>query len=284
MGTGRRQLVGRAASAARITLALVVVGTSRPGVAKAQTPPTLPQRTTTLSGVVTNLNGVPVPRAEVLIAGIELKAISNDSGVFEFLAAPVGRVRLIARRIGFEAAEQRVTLEEGRHKQVDFELKGIAEQLDSVMIREAGSNGRMTDFWARRMVGVGAFITHADIERRHPQRPSDLLRTVAGVRVTNGETNFDHTTISMGRNTVLSRSGRSSGPTLANDCKVSYYVDGSVPSGTFHMDDMSALMVEAIEVYRGPSETPAKLRQRDTACGVIVIWTREPPSKPPALA
>ena len=239
-------------------------------------------KTSTVSGVVTNLNGVPIPRAEVLIANTELRAVSNDSGVYEFLFAPVGKQRLIARRIGFEPEEVRATLEDGRHKQVDFELKGVPELLDSVMIREAGGNGRMAAFWNRRLVGVGAFITHQDIERRRPQHPSDLLRTVMGVKVTMGESGFDKPTIMMGRNTVLSRSGRTAGPTLGNDCKVSYYVDGSyVPPGTFHMDDMSPMMIEAVEIYRGPSETPAALRQRDTSCGVIVIWTREPPSKAP---
>ena len=252
----------------------------------AQSPPAVPAptrdqaRTTTLSGVITNLNGFPVPRAEVFIAGIDMKATTNADGIYEFFSAPIGRIKIVARRLGYEPTEERVTLEEGRHKQVDFELKAIPELLDSVMVREAGGNGRMSDFWARRMTGVGAFITRADIERRRPQQPSDLLRTVTGVKVTMGESGFDRATISMGRNTVLSRSGRTAGPTLAADCKVSYYVDGSsVPGGTFHMDDMSSLLLEAIEVYRGPAETPAKLRQRDSACGVIMIWTREPPSK-----
>ena len=61
---------------------------------------------------------------------------------------------------------------------------------------------------------------------------------------------------------------------------MSYYVDGSwVPPGTFHMDDLSPLMLEAVEVYRGPSEIPVRFRQRETACGVIALWTREPPAK-----
>ena len=37
--------------------------------------------------------------------------------------------------------------------------------------------------------------------------------------------------------------------------------------------------IEAMEVYRGPAETPAKFRQREAACGLIVIWTREPPPR-----
>jgi hypothetical protein len=269
----------------RSVLAAVASASALAGAMNAQAAPAATAATTTLSGVVTNLNGVPIPRVEVVILGIDLRAVSNDSGVYEFLAAPVGRVRMVARRIGFEPEEGRATLEPGRHKQVDFEMKGIPEQLDSVMIREMGGNGRMADFWARRMNGVGAFITRADIERRHPHMSSDLLRTVTGVKVSMGENTFERANITMGRNTQLSRSGRNSGASLANDCKVSYYVDGSsVPGGTFHMDDMSPLAIEAVEVYRGPAETPARFRQRDTACGVIVIWTREPPPKPPAKA
>lgn len=241
-----------------------------------------PARMTTLSGNITNLNGIPLARAEVIIVGTGLRAIANDSGVYEFLAVPVGRIKIVARRIGFEPDEQRTTLELGKHKQVDFELKGLPELLDSVMVREAGGNGRMSDFWARRLVGVGAFLTHDDIERRRPMRSSDLLRTVTGVKVVQGESGFDKPAIIMGRNAVLTRGGRANQPQLANDCHVSYYVDGSwVPPGTFHMDDLSPLMLEAVEVYRGPAEIPVRFRQRETACGVIALWTREPPAKQP---
>ena len=283
MGTGIGRTVKRGAACW-----LAAAGVAQALVAQALVAQAQPVKVTTLSGVVTNPNGVAIARAELLIVNSELKVMSNDSGVYEFFAVPVGRIRLIARRIGFEPEEARVTLNEGMHKQVDFELTGVPELLDSVMVREAGGNGRMADFWARRMLGVGAFITRAEIERRRPQHPSDLLRTVVGVKVTMGDAGLDKPTISMGRNTLLSRSGRQTGTSLANDCKVSYYVDGSyVPPGTFHMDDMSALLLEAIEIYRGPAETPARLRQRDTACGVIVIWTREPPQKqskrPPAF-
>jgi hypothetical protein len=242
------------------------------------------QGRSTLSGVVTNLNGIGIRQAEVLIVGTEIRAVTNDSGVYEFFTLAPGRHKLVARRIGFEPEELRVTLEDGRHKQVDFELKGVPEQLDSVMIREAGGTGRMADFWARRMVGIGAFLTRQEIEKRRPQAASDLLRTVTGVKVIMGEGGFDRPVIYMGRNPVVSRN-RTGVQSLGGDCKITYYVDGHyVPSGTFHMDDLSPLLLEAVEVYRGPAETPARFRQRDTACGVIALWTREPPpraSKPP---
>ncbi len=243
------------------------------------------QDVTRLYGVVTNLNGVPIAHAEVIIDGTPYRATTNDSGVYRIEIAPIGRVHVIVRRVGFEPADERATLKAGAGLQLDFELKGLPELLDSVMVREAGGNGRMADFWARRLIGVGAFITREDIERRHPARSSDLLRMITGVRVVAGESGFDRPFITMGRNAVTANRASRTGITLGSDCRVAYYVDGSyVPAGTFHMDDISPLMLEAVEVYRGPAETPTKLRQRDTACGLIVIWTREPPPRQPPSA
>ena len=52
-----------------------------------------------------------------------------------------------------------------------------------------------------------------------------------------------------------------------------------LPGGREVLLDRGALMLEAVEVYRGPAEIPVRFRQRETACGVIALWTREPPSK-----
>jgi outer membrane receptor for ferrienterochelin and colicin len=35
--------------------------------------------------------------------------------------------------------------------------------------------------------------------------------------------------------------------------------------------------VEAIEVFRGPSEIPAQYNDNNSQCGVILIWTRKEP-------
>jgi hypothetical protein len=245
-----------------------------------QAPPAAKPRDGVLSGVVTNSIGVPIGKVEVAILNTDLRVITSDSGEYHFPAAPTGKVRVVARRIGFEPDERSVTLVSSTAKQLDFELKGIPELLDSVMVREAGGRGRLSDFWARRMVGNGAFITRDEIDRRRPHHSSDLLRTVTGVKVTMGESGFDRVLITMGRNPQLSAARGTT--SLASACRVSYYVDGSpAPGGTFHMDDISPLAVEAVEIYRGPAETPVRFRQRDSACGVIVIWTRDPSRRDP---
>jgi hypothetical protein len=58
-------------------------------------------------------------------------------------------------------------------------------------------------------------------------------------------------------------------------CAVSMYVDGQpYPNG--NVDDFPPLSIEGIEVYKSASEIPADFRTRDSMCGLIAIWTRDP--------
>jgi hypothetical protein len=262
------------------TLALVIALAISPAAAVAQKP-------AVLFGVVTNLNGVRIGGVEMTLASAAagtalsatpLRVVTNDSGEFIFDAPPTGKLRMTARRIGFKPQEKGFKLDAGASRQEDFELEGIPELLDSIHVTGKLGIGRMAEFWNRRAGGLGAFITRADIDRRKPYRPSDLLRTVSGVRVT-GDNALDRPEIQMGRTAVLPAT-RGGAAQLGGRCIVNYYVDGNwVSPGTFHIDDISPSSIEAIEVYRGPAEIPARFRQRETACGLIVIWTREPPPK-----
>ena len=236
------------------------------------------QKPVVLFGVVTNINGVRLAGAEVLVVGSALKVVTNDSGEFVFSDPPTGRVRLSARRFGFKPQEHGFKLDAGRSRQEDFQLEVNPEMLDSIKVIAPGGNGRMADFYSRRAAGNGAFITRADIDRRRPFRPSDMLRTISGVRVT-GDNAMDRPVIEMGRTAVKARPDRS-GAVLGAACQITYYIDGGyVAPGTFHLDDMPQGSIEAIEVFRGPAEIPPRFRHRETACGVISIWTREPPPR-----
>jgi len=86
-----------------------------------------------------------------------------------------------------------------------------------------------------------------------------------------------------GTRLVSGRSGISASPrgnlAASNACAMQYYVDGIfMTPGTFSVDEIVPVQLEALEIFRGPSEIPARFRQRDTGCGLVVIWTREPPA------
>jgi hypothetical protein len=57
-------------------------------------------------------------------------------------------------------------------------------------------------------------------------------------------------------------------------CNPLIWVDGQQAPG-LEIDDILASDIHAIEVYRGPSTTPAQFVMNGSApCGTIVVWTR----------
>ena len=249
----------------------MLLATAVASAAGAQKPPVL-------FGVVTNLNGVRLGGVELTVANTSLHAVTNDSGEYMFDQPPTGRVVVSAKRLGFKHQEKGFKLDLGATRKVNFELEAIPELLDSVLILGQGGTNRMAEFWARRAFGLGAFLTRSDIEHRASYRSSDLLRAIPGVRITS-DNGIDRPVIQMGRAGIMGAVRRGN-TGLAANCVVNYYVDGNwMPSNSFHIDDLSPTAIEAIEVYRGPAEIPAKFKQRETACGLLVIWTREPPPR-----
>ncbi|MHB1095014.1 MAG: carboxypeptidase-like regulatory domain-containing protein [Gemmatimonadaceae bacterium] len=231
---------------------------------------------TRIYGTVRNTSGVAVVGAEVWIDGTGHRTVSNDSGEFQIDRAPTGRVKVMVRRIGFRPDSKRIALQPGDARQVQFVLEGLLEELEAVLVTaQAQDGGRMQEFWARRMVGLGVFMTREEIERSHPSRTVDLFRGIVGVRVISN--NSGMTRLVSGRHSTPSMRGH---PSAAGACAMQFYVDGvSISPGSFSVDEVPPETLEAIEVYRGPSEIPTRFSQRDTACGLVVIWTREPPPR-----
>jgi outer membrane cobalamin receptor len=208
----------------------------------------------------------------VWIEGTTLRTVTSDSGEFQINGAPSGRVSVFVRRLGYFPRSKHVTLNPGDALQLTFFLDEMGEQLDSVLVSaQPVTSPRMMDFHERQAGGNGIFISREDIERRHFQRAVDIFRSVVGVRIV---------TDASGGNTRIV-SGRMNGPggrNASRSCAMQFYIDGAfISPGTFSIDEITPDQIEAIEIFRGPSEIPARFRQTDTACGLVIIWTREPP-------
>jgi hypothetical protein len=115
-------------------------------------------------------------------------------------------------------------------------------------------------FYERRRHGFGTFLDRADIERRRPSRTVDLLTGIAGVRI---QYNRD------GSRSVMMRSLGFRGA-----CRPRILLDG-IEVRWFNLDhDLSPHDVEAVEIYRGSVQTPARFGGTNSSCGVLVFWTR----------
>lgn len=220
------------------------------------------QSTGRLTGTVRDTSGVPVPSARVSSSG--LLTLTDTTGRFVLPGLPFGSLDVHVRRLGFEPRDTSFVLVAGQPDSLMVVLAMIPRELEGVTT-EAETRARrwLSEFHRRREGNVGTFLDRAQIEERHAQRLSDVMRRLPGVRIS-----VDRA----GRQQL--RMGRSSG---GRDCPPDFWIDGVRAAG-LGVDDVPLQDVEAIEVYKGPSGIPPELNSRlgNPGCGAIVIWTRVP--------
>jgi hypothetical protein len=217
-------------------------------------------------GVVRDPSGAPVAAARVTVLGVGVGAVSDDSGAFRLTGLPDGPVTVHARRLGYAPASLVVTLATGEVRNVAVVLAAATETLDTVDVRADPMRGKMGGFNGRRERGIGTFLTRDDIVRRRAGRVSQLLRYLPGVYIPQDNSDMRPSTVGM---------RRAAGISTRTNCVVQLYVDGQhYPDG--RLDDFRPAELEGIEIYKSASEIPAVFRSRDTMCGVIALWTRDP--------
>lgn len=257
-------------SAGRIVVACVLAGA--PGVVRAQlTPADSAKRDSlpaTLIGHVIDSSGVGLPGAEITLnKSDKVHAITGDSGEFRIAGIPPGTAVFNVRRIGFESASFTAVLKPGRVQRAKFSLTPTAQALPTVAVSDTANKTHWLDEFARRQGGNrGTFVTRAEIERRGARTGTDIVRSMAGVRLVPRRGGIGYQVLMT----------RGDGPRA---CVPQMFVHNMPYGGT--LDDFVAEDIEALEVYIGTSEVPAELDKNGKGvCGAIVVWTRDP-RKPP---
>lgn len=219
-------------------------------------------------------------------------AVSGSDGRFVLEAEP-GRFLLHVRRVGYSPI---VTPEfEVPAAGTDVELTVLLPQdalvLDTVAVEgeaEPFAPGPLRGFYERKRRGWGLFLTREEWEDRTPTRVTDILRGLPGVRIIRVgksgtyEVKMARVATRISPAASLSRMGGGARKEDVPNCPVTYYLDGIkfVPTERGINEIALPSDIEAIEVYRGPSETPAEfLSSNDFGCGAVAIWTRRAPSQ-----
>lgn len=230
----------------------------------------------TLTGrVVDSLSQEPLPYAVVEVVlrpGDPRHAMTNAQGVFAIQLPRDYRGRLVVRirRIGYQGANRELSTGNVGVDTLQIALQGIPTELASVTVAVARIQRlQRAGFYDRASSGFGHFIPEERIVDRQPSRASDLLHGVPGISISpsrRGAGSFD---------IIITRArARLRGP-----CRPKFIVDGKTVAtssdATFDLDAyVTPEEIAGIEIYRGPSETPAAFGGPESACGVIVIWTK----------
>ena len=221
--------------------------------------------TATLTGRVVDPSGTPLANARVAVESDDAATTTDNTGEFRLTGLRTGTRGLSVRRIGFASKDIPVEVSGTSVRSVTVALERYVAILDAVRVTAIRDIGlQRVGFSDRQRASFGKFIGPDEIERRQPQRLSNLLETVASLR--------------MGRNADGKRyvTGRHNG------C-VAYYVDGFRWSTTNPTDvDMSpdaflsGAELGAVEIYDELSAPAEFIRysNRGQPCAVVVIWTK----------
>ncbi|HEY9228099.1 MAG TPA: carboxypeptidase regulatory-like domain-containing protein [Gemmatimonadaceae bacterium] len=226
------------------------------------------RRTGTLTGVVLDEGGVPVPNVEVAVAKVSRMTRTDSAGRFILALLPTGSYDVAFRRVSYAPMMFMIEITQNDTTDAQVKMNAVAQPMGTIHVEERPERVRtLPGFDDRKRIGVGHFITRDQIEKRNPNLLSDLVRMIPGTNFR--PAGFGRSVLRFAR----AESGR-------GDCPPTYFIDGTMATG-YNLDDMPVSDVEAIELYSGLSGLPAEFaKARSTiTCGTVVIWTRIPGKK-----
>jgi hypothetical protein len=206
-----------------------------------------------VSGIVTDkYTGAPLRGAQVIEVGTMSHTTTDDSGQFVLSEVPAGVRTIEVSREGFSTIVLQVELHVGQALTI----------LAGLLALEPEHSG----FHNRKAQGRGVFLEHEQIERWNVRTITEALRHVRGVRLQPSRQLG-------GTSGVFTVTMMHAPP----DCSPIAFLDGAY-LGKVHGFDLdatiSASAIDAVEVYRGPTEIPPRFDVLGAQCGVLAFWTR----------
>ncbi len=137
--------------------------------------------------VLAKETGSPVAGAAVSL-GDASPAVRTDSlGQFQILNVPAGPHVLSAQAVGYAIFKQSIVMRAGEAANVEIMLSALSTTLDTVRTKASSIVVRdinLAGFEERRAMGLGRFLTAAEIDARPGSSLAGILRTkVAGLNV-----------------------------------------------------------------------------------------------------
>lgn len=293
-------------TAARVLARLAIAGFILAGEAEAQ-------RTATLTGRVTaDSGGGSIGRVTIRIPELGRVAATDSTGAFRVEELPPGTYSVIAEAPGFRARLARVALTPDAATSQNFALTRGAQVLAAVDVRAKAPprvSLKMLDFERRRQRGLGRFVTREELQRYGGRQLEEVLRSaMPGLRFV--KTPYGQTWLISSRQAATSASlllDPQSGAMQGGDlCHVQVILDGAFVSGasfprvprarpqggertpitdvrtqTQGGDDPIDLsmfisdQLEGVEYYADATMTPVQYRTAGSACGTLLLWTRD---------
>jgi hypothetical protein len=253
--------------------------------------------TATFAGVVTDSTNKPITNAEVMLVDLGKGTGTNEQGAFVLRDIPAGSQRVVVRHVGYGPVETQLSFVGGQTMQRHI-MMVRSTTLDSVVVTEKSTDHALDDFEANRKVGLGHFLTRAELAPQEGRSTAAVLTSVPGAKV---YTMGSHGWVGSSRHNATSIHGGGSAHLGLDksdslkfaplwECYALVYLDNNpiwrgqkftytVPrvgvvtqwEPLFDINSIPVASIEAIEFYATAAETPMKYASLNSECGVLVI-------------
>jgi hypothetical protein len=227
----------------------------------------------------------------------------TERGTFTMPLTDAGSYRIRVEGLGYRTATTEV-LEVAEGTVITVELRLLIDAVALQPLRIVAV--RREPFWLenvreRQRLGFGTFLFRQELDQRADSELIQVIESLPGMFIDVVPTKVDQRTGITTRTTPVPVFRRAAAAG-ARTCYPLLYVSGAPvfrDSGVRDPDlnmwlileevmSIRAGDIEAIEVYRGPAQTPPEYATGDSECGVIAIWMRtgwEPHigARPPAV-
>jgi hypothetical protein len=256
----------------------VVIAAGASFSAEAQTRPTLPGTVKdsitgrsfgTLDGIVSDTSLAPLQGAFVSIVGTSIRVGTGPNGRFRITKVPAGEYLVVVKRVGYRPTSAVIDVAAADTARLSYTLEKAVVELNPVTVTERARSVKMNEFFARRRLGIGQFMTAEQIDAINGVTSTDIFRRFTGINVSPDR--------SKAMPQYYALSARESGnPMSSGACPMSVVLDDVQLPTPFNLDLLPPPRdLAGIEVYSGPSTTPAKYGGFNRGCGVILVWTKD---------
>ena len=222
-----------------------------------------------VDGVVSDTGLSPLQGAFISILGTKIRVGTGPSGRFRITDVPAGQYLLIVKRVGYHPASSAVDVIASDTLRLSYTLEKLRpEELEAVVVTAKSPSIRMAEFEGRRKLGVGEFMTQAEIEERNSAFSTELFRRFKSVNVSPNHAG----PITQ----YYALSAREGGNPSLGACPMQVYLDQVPLPSPFNLDLLPPPKeIAGIEVYAGASTIPPQFSGMNRGCGVIMVWTRD---------
>jgi hypothetical protein len=243
-----------------------------------------------LTGTVRDTTGAAIAGVEVSVQGTSRTATTDRSGAFVLTGIPAGTSQVTVRRVGFAPQTTIMKFVDGDNALGVVVLTATPRELDTVrtLDQRYREYPLLREFDENRKLGLGQFVTRQQLEMHRGGFMTPVFNQMRGVMMVRSTNVASHAWIANSLQpttscTVLQdfNSGMEATTPVrdaaCNYCYPAVYLDNSPlapPGVAANIGQFSPDQFEAIQVYLGAAEMPARYMSSRSGCGVIVLHTR----------